>query len=517
MVLPENVMEEVFESEKNVIEELTNRISFLEEQLDESNKYKYLYQELIIKFNSINEENKHLRNKLEKYEKMEKRSGVVDLKNSEEYLKIVKEKDKYKNDYYNLNTRIQELENSNKIENNIDESFINNKINEALDSQKIVFNKLLQGKENEYKTLYDNFNKLNQDFLNLKNNKGIPSPTSSTENKKNIEIIKLPHNLFEVIYYRHINNNKYLPGYHTTNGVAYLECCGKQWDYKELNSEGVTCKRCFKTYKINNNRLTNEILPEYIINNENYLLSKIKCNKCDYISKKEINLCYNCKNLKNVKIIEYPMPQENDRAKETKLALAGKCYNNIIYINSIFLKAHKEGLVKNGWKPLIDYIKDNKLMEEKQINIIKNKIIRCNDITFIYNLDKYKNIQGFIKRLSFSLNSLSKLPDDDYQSFKYDLTEKLDNYLDKIKNKENIIAEEDINKINININQYDNNKEKCIKCIKELKNNEFIYCIKCEKLCQVDDCKNKKHILNEIEFDFCFKHFKESMPNLDDF
>lgn len=32
--------------------------------------------------------------------------------------------------------------------------------------------------------------------------------------------------------------------------------------------------------------------------------------------------------------------------------------------------------------------KDNKFMEEKKINIIKNKINRYNDIKFIYNLDK---------------------------------------------------------------------------------------------------------------------------------
>lgn len=70
------------------------------------------------------------------------------------------------------------------MENNIDESFINSKINEALISQKNVFDNVLQKKENEYKSLYDNFNKLNQEILKLKNNNGIPSPTSSTENIK---------------------------------------------------------------------------------------------------------------------------------------------------------------------------------------------------------------------------------------------------------------------------------------------------------------------------------------------
>lgn len=49
------VMKEVLESEKTTIEKLTNRISLLEEQLDEANKYKDLYQELIIKFNLLDE------------------------------------------------------------------------------------------------------------------------------------------------------------------------------------------------------------------------------------------------------------------------------------------------------------------------------------------------------------------------------------------------------------------------------------------------------------------------------
>lgn len=67
-------------------------------------------------------------------------------------------------------------------------------------------------------------------------------------------------------------------------------------------------------------------------------------------------------------------------------------------------------------------------MKEQQINIIKNKIIRCGDIKFTYELDKYKSIQDYIKRLSFSINSIAKLKDDDYYAFKYNLMEKLDKY-----------------------------------------------------------------------------------------
>lgn len=194
--------------------------------------------------------------------------------------------------------------------------------------------------------------------------------------------------------------------------------------------------KSYKTYKllykedIDNYKLNKFILDNHVINNESENLRKIKCNnnKCDFISKKEIELCYNCKNIENVKIIEYPIPNINDKAYKTKLALAGKCHNTILYTANIYSKAYEEGLVKNGWNPLIDYIKNNKLMKEQQINIIKNKIIRCGDIKFTYELDKYKSIQDYIKRLSFSINSIAKLKDDDYYAFKYNLMEKLDKY-----------------------------------------------------------------------------------------
>lgn len=257
MTISKKVMKEVLESEKSTIEELTNRISLLEEQLDEANKYKDLYQELIIKFNLLDEENKILKKqnkellqKLEKYEKTEKRSGIVGLKNSEEYLKIVKERDKYKKDYDNLNIRIHELENTNKMENNIDESFINNKINEALISQKNVFDSVLKEKESNYKSLYDNFNKLNQEFLKLKNNNEIPSPTSSTENKK-VKKITLPNNLDLVVYYRYVNNNNYLPTYFIEKNKKYLRCCNTDYKNKEISDKNnITCSKCFRTYKL---------------------------------------------------------------------------------------------------------------------------------------------------------------------------------------------------------------------------------------------------------------------------
>ena len=50
-------------------------------------------------------------------------------------------------------------------------------------------------------------------------------------------------------------------------------------------------------------------------------------------------------------------------------------------------------------KPLVDFIKENNLLKEKQPNIIIRKIQRCRSILHIYNNDKYKNINNIIKRI----------------------------------------------------------------------------------------------------------------------
>jgi hypothetical protein len=241
--------------------------------------------------------------------------------------------------------------------------------------------------------------------------------------------------LFEIVYFRKLkNNDKYKPLYYEINNKKYLKCCNTKYEEKEISYQNhITCNKCFITYKLSNKKVNgiyeifSIILPEHEITNENEIYKKIKCNQCDIIDKKEIVKCFKCKNKEKCKITEYTLPDINEEGYETKLALAGKCYNTIMYTANIYSKAHKEGLVKNGWNPLIEYIKKNKLMEEKQINIIKNKIIRCNYIMDLYQNEKYKDIQDYIKRLDFSLNSIAKLTDDDFLSFKYDLTEKLNN------------------------------------------------------------------------------------------
>jgi hypothetical protein len=200
------------------------------------------------------------------------------------------------------------------------------------------------------------------------------------------------------------------------------------------------------------------------------------------------------------------MPNENDECKETKLALAGECHNSILYTSNIYDKARKEGLIKNGWKPLIDYVKNNKLLEEKQINIIKNKIIRCGEIKFIYESDKYKDIQNYIRRLYFDINSLAKLKDDDYYSFKFDLIELLDKEFKKTNNIENIIIKEENNNI---VTDFGSENRNCKKCIKPVTKKQHDICDKCINICIVDDCEEIK----DDSIEFCEKHMLESLGN----
>lgn len=363
-----------------------------------------------------------------------------------------------KNNFNNIDSEFIKVENE-KIDNSLE-----SKINEALDKQNIIFNKYKQEQELKY-------NELNNNFIKLKTEKDInkltPTPSSSGDkkeknkvNKKTNEKLLLPENINEVIYYRKIVFDKFNSCYFKNNNKYYLSCCGQYYKEKEIsNVINITCNKCYKTYHLseNCNKINNiydiieEILPEHIIENESEIYNKIKCNNnnCNYISKKEIDLCHKCKNIEKCEIVEYPLPDINDEGYETKLALAGKCYNGISYTSGIYDKAHKEGLVKNGFKALTDYVKKNKLMEERQVNVIKNKIIRCYYILKLYNEDKYSNIQNYIKRLDFSLNSIAKLSDDDFLAFQYELTEKLNKELENPK--------QDIND-KIKILVYDENK-----------------------------------------------------------
>lgn len=386
---------------------------------------------------------------------MKKNNIKYDVEKDDKYISLKNINEEILKDNQCMKSQIDELNNKfNKMDSNIEDNILFKQLKEQ--------NVLLS--ENN-KTLNDNFNKLNKDFETLKKKQGAPTPSNSNETKskkKNStkknnkeEEIKLPDNLLEVVYHRYIyiNNNNYISKYILLENKKYLKCCNTEYKEKEISNENlITCKKCYKTYKLSEGpdvtgcyKIIKFILPEHIIPNERDLLDKIKCNKCNYLYKKEIDLCIKCKNIEDCEIIEYEKPNEEDEGYETKIALAGKCYFNIEYISGIFDKAYKEGLVKSDFKALIDYVKKNKLMDEKQKNIITNKIVRCHDIYDIYNLDKYINIKSYIKRLEFSLKAISKINDSSFRIFKNNLVEKLDNYLENYDNStsENTIKEDE--------------------------------------------------------------------------
>lgn len=445
-------MKEVLETDKQIIERLTREVDELkekkkkiEELLDDLGvqdnfdgflnfiKFIYGHKDEFMEFVNIKKNNKNIVEPI----KIEEDPLYIELKNSNIEMK-------------------KQIDILNSKDDKIDNSLLESKIKEELDKQKTSFDKKMEEQELKYNTLYNNFNALKEDHV--KND--IPSPSSSTEKKKSNKnrkkedlknndngIIFLPVDLNPVVYYRKIVFDKFNPYYFKSNNKCYLSCCGQEYKEKEIsNVSNITCYKCYKTYNLSKERnnisnlyeIINIILPKHKIENEEEIYKKIKCNNnhCNYISKKEIDLCYDCKNAKECEIKEYPIPDVDEEGYETKLALAGKTHNTIEYVTDIYYKARKEGLVKSDFKSLIKYIKENNLMNEKQTNIIRNKIIRCYYINKLYNEDKYKDIQSFIKRISFSINSLSKLKDSAFTKFLDDLNDRLDKELETNNNKD---------------------------------------------------------------------------------
>lgn len=148
-------------------------------------------------------------------------------------------------------------------------------------------------------------------------------------------------------------------------------------------------------------------------------------------------------------------------------------------------------------KELIDYIKINKLLEEKQYNIIKFKIQRAHSIMLLYKDEKYKNIINYIKRINFKINDIGKLLPEQWKQFRLfienDLNEQLNIY--NIKNK-------NINNVTI----FGEEKRNCVKCLIPITKNQHDLCDKCRHLCILDECNNKRHNMFNTEIEFCVKH-----------
>lgn len=202
-------MKETLETDKEIIEILTNKILSLEEQLSDENKYKVLYQDLIVKYKALEDKIEKQSILLDKYEKSEKRVGILEFKNSEEY-KIMNDKivslekiQKYTDSFlnkFNFKTP-EELEQF--IINNLNKSSISNTIENPLYISLKKENEELKKSIQELKSK-DDSNKINIDMESIEKN------IEEKLNKKYENIFKQKINDLENYNKKLINDNKEL-------------------------------------------------------------------------------------------------------------------------------------------------------------------------------------------------------------------------------------------------------------------------------------------------------------------
>jgi hypothetical protein len=429
-------------------------------------------------------------------------SKPVDIKNSNDYINLKKDNEnmlkknkEIQNQLDILNSKLNNLDN--KELNECISSDIESQIEEALDRQKVNFdndfNSYKKEQEKRYNILNDNFIKLQ----NKKANPATPTPSSSTENKFKLS---LPDNFYEIVYYRRNNMDKFNSYYFKKDNIYYLSCCDQKYEKEISYNNKVTCNKCYKTYHLSEDIDKNsslydiicEILPEHIIIDEEDIFNKIKCNMCNCVSKKEIKMCRGCVKQEQGRnfIANYKVFNEPDKNKigyKCKLLAAEETYIKLVYLDNLFITARNDGVDITDLKELVEYIKENKLIEEKQNGIIKNKILRSSSIISLFNDDKYINIQDYIKRINFKIKDLSKLSRDQWNSFRVFIEKELNEQLNHINN-------EDKKQYNCK-----NTEQEC----DETTTTEDTFCdlcIKNMKICK--DCKIE-FINDEIDVIYC--------------
>lgn len=366
----------------------------------------------------------------------------IEIKNSnEELMKNNKLMEKQIEDLNitikNLNSKLESFSINNN-DDNINNSLLNEKIKIALEEQELIFSQKIEKINIAHKKEIDKIIEIKNKNFN-KNKK-----LNIDEKKNNKDYLPLPDNLNEVIYYRYIKNSY---SYYIFEGKKHLQCCNTKYDNKEISHTNfITCYKCFRTYNLSEDVDKNnlhtifvKILPEHIISNEKEIYNKIKCNICNYIDKKEIDFCFRCKKLKKAEIIiPEKFPSKEESGYKTVKSFAYKTLNTVKYNANIYQTALDEGINVYEMKPLIKYIKENNLMEEKQNKIIINKIIRSHAILHIFNDNKYLHIKDIIERIFFDIKAVSKLDENQWTIFRNILITKLDNELDNYnKNKNN--------------------------------------------------------------------------------
>jgi hypothetical protein len=452
-------MAEVILSDKEIIENLTRELA---EQKEKNDVQKDFYenilkeqqtqiQELIASIKEIERERDKYKTKTKNFVK---KLNELDINEEDKFIDFV---EKYKNvnehkccNCININNTSKN--NSQGEINKLDKSSIDDKIKKPVDAT------LLKPKE-----------KISEQILP-------PTPTNSNEMKKeSIEKISFLENLNLVVYYRNIKNNY---SYFKKDDKRYLRCCEIDYKDKEIShTNSITCIKCYRTYNLSEKcdknslyKIFSNILLEHIIENEEEILKKIKCNLCNNIYKKEINLCLGCKYVEGCKPIVTQLPDEKV-GRRTAECFASETFTQIHFYENVYKTAKEERVNVYEMKPLVEFIKKNNLMKEKQPNIIIKKILRCRYILDIYNEEKYISIQDKIKRIYINLDYIPRLDDSQFDIFKNILVDILDNELEN--------KSQDIKDLNVE------NYEAIFPCknksCKDFLNIEDIFCDSCKK------------------------------------
>jgi hypothetical protein len=475
--------------------------TFSHEQLIDNPFYRSLVEEV----EYLKETNKNLQLTVNLYElKISSLQSHIDIyeKKSEINIKAIKInfKKEYEGIIDNLNKTILNLQNdinilnSNKIESSIEDNElfkqlkvqnefldisnkenidkyrnlvyeIDDKINVALDKQKIYYNDIVSKKEEELNTLR---NKIDKEDIHLK--------------EKNIEKnIQLPENLFDVVFYRY---NKTDPKYKEyiyndkKNNTLHLKCCNIKYIDKILTFNNyITCIKCYKSYKLNdNNKLIKKELPEHNIPNEKDIYNKIKCNneKCihgfnndHYIGPKEIIFCYKCSRYKKFNKTVYfcEAVDENVIGYNTINKSTKFVFQDIQRYSDLFLTGLKENIdLRVNKNFLVNYYKKY-IPDLKTHKSIINMPIRCYSLSVLFKEDKYKNIQDIIQNIGFDIKLMSLLEDQDFADFRKYIENKLDDFINiNSSDSESLKTIDDEININDNESLYSDDSYSCIQC-----------------------------------------------------
>jgi hypothetical protein len=421
------------------------QMDMLYQKLENMEKdYKELYEEkqgIYKKLKEQREVNKDLQIQVDELkaiiEKNETQNKKIDLNDSKEFKDIIEDRNKYKekHDEWNRTFTVLGFKGFDDLNNFISNNKNNNSYN-IEDDDKFISLKM------EKTNMQKQIDELNNRLSNLSNN--------------NIE--------------ENINVDRFLEKQKKELFSQFDEYKKDQEiKYNTLNNDYIKLKKEISK---------KDFLPTPSSSTKNIDIDKILiCSKC----KKENKFLYSigiykgfCRNCKNIDLLEllikdtifYDKLDKTQKGYRTINNFTETLYYKILYNNNIYLDAEKDGIDTTNWNILIDYIKKYK---EIDISKIKNKLIRSKSLMFLFNENKYKDIQDIIKGINFSSKILYTLDENQWLDYKIYLEKLLDNKLKEkmVKNKSTIndIVNKKNNRENTS-NSEENEDDNFIKCLK---------------------------------------------------